>query len=103
MWMGLILSMSPNSNIWDVFYESGTDGVECSGMVASAIGSLVNAGGLQNECAGVLHETLLVPVLTYVSEAILWREKERSRIYIWIDVSLTKCRIQSCFILHVGM
>ena len=28
----------------------------------------------------VLHETLLVPVLTYGSETMLWKEKERSRI-----------------------
>ena len=28
----------------------------------------------------VLHETLLVPVLMYVSETMLWKEKERSRI-----------------------
>ena len=35
---------------------------------------------LQLECAKVLHETLLVPVLMYVSETILWKENERSRI-----------------------
>ena len=40
-------------------------------------GSLVNARSLQLECARVLHESLLVPVLTYGSETI-WREKERS-------------------------
>ena len=28
----------------------------------------------------VLHETLLVPVLTYGNETMLWKEKERSRI-----------------------
>ena len=28
----------------------------------------------------VLHETLLVPVLMFVSEAMLWREKKRSRV-----------------------
>ena len=28
----------------------------------------------------VLHETLLVPVLTYGSETMLWKEKEISRI-----------------------
>ena len=31
--------------------------------VAGAIKSLVNTKDLQVECAGVLHETLLVPVL----------------------------------------
>ena len=58
--------------------ESGTDGAECSKKVASGrrvagtIRSLVNAR--------VLHETLLVPVLMYGSETMLWREKERSRV-----------------------
>ena len=42
--------------------------------------SLVNARDLQHECARVLHETLLVPVLMYWSETMLWKEKERSRI-----------------------
>ena len=48
--------------------------------VASAIRSLVNAKSLQLECARVLHKSLLVPVLTYGSEAMVWRDKERSRI-----------------------
>ena len=30
----------------------------------------------------VLHETLLVPVLIYSSETMLWKEKERSRVRI---------------------
>ena len=34
---------------------------------------------LQIKYARVLHETLLVPVLTYGSETVLWKEKERSR------------------------
>ena len=42
--------------------------------VAGAIRSLVNGRSLQLECARVLHESLLVPVLTYGSE------NERSRI-----------------------
>ena len=66
--------------------ESGTDGAECSRMVASgrrvagAIKSLVNARNLQLECARALHKTLLVPVLMYGSETMLWREKERFRV-----------------------
>ena len=48
--------------------------------VAGAIRSLVNAKSLQHECARVLYESLLVPVLTYSSETMIWREKERSRI-----------------------
>ena len=66
--------------------EAGTDGTKCSRkvasgrMVAGVIKSLVNARDFQIECARVLLETLLVPVLTYGSETMLWKEKERSRI-----------------------
>ena len=35
---------------------------------------------LQLEYARVLHEALLVPVLMYGRETILWKEKERSRV-----------------------
>ena len=69
-----------------VLDESGTEGAECSRKVASrrgvagAIRSLVNARDLHLECARVLHETLLVPVLLYDSETMLWKEKERSRL-----------------------
>ena len=38
------------------------------------------ARDLQIECARVLHETLLLPVLTYSSETMLWKDEERSRI-----------------------
>ena len=54
--------------------------------MAGVIRSLVNARDLQLECTRVLHETLLVPVLTYGSKTILWKEKERSRIrYVQMD------------------
>ena len=65
--------------------ESGTDGAECNRKVtnerrvAGVIRSLVNARDLQLECSRVLHETLLVAVLMYGSETMLWKEKERSR------------------------
>ena len=49
---------------------------------AGAIRFLVNARDLQLECARVLHETLLVPVLTYGSETILWKEEKRFRIRV---------------------
>ena len=49
--------------------------------VAGTIRFLVSARSLQLECARVLHESLLVPVLTYGSEKLIWREKERSRIW----------------------
>ena len=42
------------------------------GRVSGAIRSLDNAR--------VLHETLLVPVLMYGSETMIWKEEERSRI-----------------------
>ena len=42
-----------------------------------ASSSLVNARDVQLECARVL----LVPVLTYGSETMLWKEKKRSRIW----------------------
>ena len=66
--------------------ESGIDWAACSRevesrkRVAGAIGYLVNARDLQHECARVLQETLLVPVLMYGSETLVWEEKERSRI-----------------------
>ena len=69
-----------------VLVESGSDGAGCrrkveSGKrVAGAIRSLVNVKDLQFECASVLYESLLVPVLMYGSETMLWKKKERSRI-----------------------
>ena len=64
-----------------VLNESGTDETQCSRRrVAGAIRSRVIARSLQFECARVLHESLLVPVFTYGSETMIWREKERSRI-----------------------
>ena len=69
-------------NLRCVLDEAGRDGAEFSKRVACAIRSLVNARGLQLECARTLHETLFVHVLTYGSEIILWKEKERSRIRV---------------------
>ena len=66
--------------------ESGIDEAECNRKVvsrrrvASVIRSLVNARDLQLESPRALHETLLVPVLMYGSETMLWKEKERSRV-----------------------
>ena len=60
-----------------VLDESGTDVVECSRRAASgrreagAIRSLVNAKDLKLQCARVLLEALLVPVLTVSSETML--------------------------------
>ena len=41
--------------------------------------SLVNTRGLQLDCAMVLQEALLVPVLLYTSKTIISRENEGSR------------------------
>ena len=60
-----------------VLDESGTDGAKCSRKVVSwrrvacAIRSLVNARDLQLECAKVLHEIFLVPVLIYGGKTML--------------------------------
>ena len=60
-----------------VLNKSGINEVECSRKllngrrVVGAITSLVNASGLQLECARVLHESLLVPVLMYGSETMI--------------------------------
>ena len=39
---------------------------------------MVNAKDLQIECARVLYQTLLVPVIMHDNERMLWKEKERS-------------------------
>ena len=68
-----------------VLDESGTDEAECSRKVAGgrrvagAIRYLVNAKSLQLERARILYESLLVPIFTYGSETLTWRE-ERCRI-----------------------
>ena len=46
------------------------------------IKSLVNARDLHLECARVLHETVLVPVLMCGSETMIWKERERSRVRV---------------------
>ena len=48
--------------------------------VVGFIKSLINARSLQLECARIIHEGLLVPVLLHGNETMIWREKERSRI-----------------------
>ena len=79
--------------------ESGADEGVCSRKVASGrrvagtISYLVNARILQLECARFLHESLLVPVLTYGIETMIWREKEISRIR---SVNMYKLRDLMC-------
>ena len=80
--------MCRNLNTCDVFWTS-TDEAECSRKVArgrrvaDVISSLVSAGGLRRYFARVLHKSLLVPVLTYVSETIIWREKESLGLWVY--------------------
>ena len=52
------------------------------GKMRAGRGYLVIARDFQLECAKVLHESLLVPVLTYGSEIIIWRKKEKSTIRV---------------------
>ena len=54
--------------------------MESGRRVAGAIRSLVSARDLQPECARVLYEPLIVPVLRYGSETMIWREKGKSTI-----------------------
>ena len=69
-----------------VLDKSHTYGAEYSRKVVSvrrvvgAIRSLFSDRDLQLENARVLHETLLVHVLMYCSETMLWKENKRSRI-----------------------
>ena len=59
------------------FDESGTDEAKCCRKVANgrrvagAIKYFVNARGSQLECARVLHDTLLLPILIYGSETMI--------------------------------
>ena len=39
----------------------------------------MNTRSLQLDCARVVHEAILVPVLSYSGERMIWRETERSR------------------------
>ena len=48
--------------------------------VKGDIRCLVNASGLELEYVRVLHEAMLMPVLFYSSQTIIWRENEKSRI-----------------------
>ena len=63
--------------------ESGTDEAECSRKAASRerVAGAVRSLILQLECAIVLHQFLLVTVLTYGNEEMIWREKKGSRIW----------------------
>ena len=83
---GIDWNMYRNLNICHVLGESGIYEAEChrkvvsERKVAGTIRSLVNTRGLQLDCARVLHETLLVPVIMRGNETMIWKGRERSRI-----------------------
>ena len=88
MWMGRDWRKCQFKYLWCVLVELGTDVAEClrkvgSGRrVADAIRPLVHARDLQRECARVLQEALLVPVMLYGSKTMVWRKKNRSKIRV---------------------
>ena len=51
-----------------------------SRIITVAITLLLNASSLQRKFTRVVHEGLLMPVLMYRSETMVWIKKERSRI-----------------------
>ena len=57
--------------------ESGSDGIECHWRVSSGrqvtgtFRYMVNGRSLQIECARVLYEALLMPVLLYSNETMI--------------------------------
>ena len=65
-----------------VLDESDTGEAEYRRNVRGAIRSLVNARDLELQCATVLLETLVIPVLIDERETMLWKETERSRIRV---------------------
>ena len=66
----------------DTNYVDCCRNLVCGRRVEGAIRSLMNGRNLQLESAKVLHEESLVRGLLYDSEALAWREKERSRIRV---------------------
>src|SRR5678815_232284 len=66
--------------------EKGTDDEEGSRKVVNdrkvdgAIKSLVDVKGLSLECTRVLHECMLLPVLMYSSETMVWNKRYRSKV-----------------------
>ena len=67
--------MSRNLNIWGVFWTNQVQmGQNVVGRrVAGVIRSLVNSRDLQLDYARLFHETLLVPILMYGIETMLWK------------------------------
>ena len=82
-----------------VLNRSDTHDAEChrkvdsGSIVAGAITSLVNARCLQLECARVLHEGFLMPILLFGSEIIIWREKERPVLGLFRWTTLEVCYV----------
>ena len=76
--------MHQNSSTWDLCYMNQVQ-IEWNVLGkwqvgGSCICNQIRRLCLQLGCAGLLPGILLVPVLMYKSEAMVWREKERARI-----------------------
>ena len=76
--MGYDWSICWNLNIWDMFRMNQVQMRQCHRKVISGkrVSGIIR--GLQFECARVLHETFLLPLLRYGSMTLIWKEKERS-------------------------
>ena len=77
---GICLEHVSEFKYWGVFWANLVQKEHNAIEREECCRSLVNIRDLQLEYAWVLHETLLMPVLIYGSEPILWREKEKSRV-----------------------
>src|SRR5678816_842231 len=68
--------------------EKGPNDAECSMKVvngrkmAGAIKSLVDVKGISLECARVLHDGMLLPVLMYSSETMVWNKRYRYKVSV---------------------
>ena len=76
--MGGNWNMSRSVNSWGLFNINQVEMKQCCREVVSA-NSLGNDGSLQLGLALVLHDFLLVPVLMYRNDILVWRGNERSR------------------------
>ena len=81
VWIVHYWSKCQSSDICGVFcINQGTDFAKCYRRVASGNKVAGAIRSLQLVCARVLHEILLMLVLLYGSEKMIWRGKELSRI-----------------------
>ena len=72
--MGCNWNMCRNISTWEMFWKNE---VRVGEGLQGDIRSLVNTRGLELEFARIFHETVLEHILTYDSESVIWRKKER--------------------------